>query len=148
MTTESAFSRRELLKRLGMAGAAAMALPELSRVLLFQREVLARQTPSGGAVAQAQTLNPAELATLAAVCARIIPSDANGPGATEARASQYIDRALGGWPPQSSHQARSVDGSRPRETRTPRGWRRLTTPRASGAAADSSSCLRPIRMRS
>jgi gluconate 2-dehydrogenase gamma chain len=31
------------------------------------------------------------------VCARIIPSDENGPGAAEARASVYIDRALGGW---------------------------------------------------
>lgn len=97
MMTETAFSRRELLKRLGMAGAAAIALPELSRVLLFQREVLARQAPQGGAVAQAQILNPAELATLAAVCARIIPTDENGPGATEARAPQYIDGALGGW---------------------------------------------------
>jgi len=87
MTTETAFSRRELLKRLGMAGAAVVALPELSRVLLFQRDVLA----------QVQTLNPAQLATLAAVCARLIPTDENGPGATEARASQYIDRALSGW---------------------------------------------------
>ena len=28
--------------------------------------------------------------------ARLIPTDANGPGATEARAARYIDRALGG----------------------------------------------------
>ncbi len=28
--------------------------------------------------------------------ARLIPTDANGPGATEARAAHYIDRALGG----------------------------------------------------
>ena len=34
---------------------------------------------------------------MTAVCARIIPTDENGPGATEARAAQYIDRALGGW---------------------------------------------------
>ena len=43
MIVASAFSRRELLKRFGMASAAAIALPELSRVLLFQREVLARE---------------------------------------------------------------------------------------------------------
>ena len=87
MIVASTFSRRELLKRFGMAGAAAMALPELSRVLTFQRELLA----------QPSSLTAAELSTLAAVCARIIPSDENGPGATEARASHYIDRALGGW---------------------------------------------------
>jgi gluconate 2-dehydrogenase gamma chain len=33
---------------------------------------------------------------LEAICARLIPTDANGPGATEARAARYIDRALGG----------------------------------------------------
>ena len=33
---------------------------------------------------------------LEAICARIIPTDANGPGASEARAAHYIDRALGG----------------------------------------------------
>jgi gluconate 2-dehydrogenase gamma chain len=93
-----------MLKRFGLAGAAAIALPELSRVLLFQRSVLAREQTQGlpaGALAKAggqtATLNAAELALLEAVCARIIPTDDNGPGATEARASQYIDRALGGW---------------------------------------------------
>ena len=33
---------------------------------------------------------------LDAIVARLIPTDANGPGATEARAAHYIDRALGG----------------------------------------------------
>jgi gluconate 2-dehydrogenase gamma chain len=91
---ESALSRREILKRLGIAGV-AVALPELSRVLLFQRDVHAQQRSSGAS--QPQTLSAAEFATLTAVCARIIPTDANGPGATEARASHYIDGALGGW---------------------------------------------------
>ena len=97
MIVASTLSRRELLKHLGIAGAAAFALPELGRVLLFQREVLAREQAQGSGVGQVRTLNAAELATLTAVCARIIPTDENGPGATEARASQYIDRALGGW---------------------------------------------------
>ncbi len=87
MNRETGVSRREILKRLGMAGAAALALPELSRVLSFRTRVFA-QTP---------VLSAAESATLAAVCARIIPTDENGPGATEARAAAYIDRALGGW---------------------------------------------------
>ena len=91
MIRTSAVSRRELLKRLGMAGAATLALPELHRVLAFQRDV------GKGPAAPAGALNAAEAATLAAICARIIPSDGNGPGAAEARASVYIDRALGGW---------------------------------------------------
>jgi gluconate 2-dehydrogenase gamma chain len=87
----SELSRRELLKRLGMAGAVALALPEFDRVLAFQRDAF-----NAGA-AGAGVLTAAEAATLAAVCARIIPTDESGPGAAEARASQYIDRALGGW---------------------------------------------------
>jgi gluconate 2-dehydrogenase gamma chain len=95
MIVASTVSRREMLKRFGLAGAAAIALPELSRVLLFQRSALAREQAQG--TGQTATLNAAQLAVLEAVCARIIPTDDNGPGATEARASQYIDRALGGW---------------------------------------------------
>ena len=91
MNSAAGVSRRELLKRLGMAGAAALALPEFDRVLAFQRQAVAV------AAAPAGVLSEAEAATLAAVCARIIPTDENGPGATEARASVYIDRALAGW---------------------------------------------------
>jgi gluconate 2-dehydrogenase gamma chain len=40
-------------------------------------------------------LSPAEAATLEAVVARLIPNDANGPGALEAGAARYIDGALG-----------------------------------------------------
>ena len=85
-----AVSRRELLRRLGLAGAAALVLPEFDRVLAFQRDVKAGATPAGA-------LSASEAATLAAMCARLIPTDENGPGATEARASVYIDRALTGW---------------------------------------------------
>ena len=87
----TAVSRRELFKRLGLAGAAVLVLPELDRVLAFQREVVK------GAGTPAGALSATEAATLAAVCARIIPTDQNGPGAAEARASIYIDRALAGW---------------------------------------------------
>jgi hypothetical protein len=91
MISETAVSRRDLLKRLGMAGAAILALPEFDRVLAFQRDV-----PKPGAT-PAGVLSAADAATLAAVCARLVPTDENGPGAAEARASEYIDRALGGW---------------------------------------------------
>ena len=87
----TAVSRRELFKRLGLAGAAVLTLPELDRVLAFQRDVVkGGSTPAGA-------LSPAEAATLAAMCARIIPTDDTGPGAAEAHASVYIDRALAGW---------------------------------------------------
>jgi gluconate 2-dehydrogenase gamma chain len=61
----------------------------------------ADQPQGRGAGAQAtrdtpETLTAAEMDALEAMCARIIPTDANGPGAKEARAARYIDRALGG----------------------------------------------------
>lgn len=90
MISETAVSRRELLKRLGLAGAAALAMPGFDRVLAFQREALKAAAPAG-------VLSAPDAAILAAVCARIIPTDESGPGAAEARASEYIDRALGGW---------------------------------------------------
>jgi gluconate 2-dehydrogenase gamma chain len=43
-----------------------------------------------------ENLTAYEADMLEAICARIIPTDANGPGAREARAAHYIDRALGG----------------------------------------------------
>jgi gluconate 2-dehydrogenase gamma chain len=90
MIRVTAVSRRELFRRLGLAGAGALLLPELDRVLAFQRDLKAGATPAGA-------LSASEAATLAAICARLIPTDENGPGAAEARASVYIDRALTGW---------------------------------------------------
>jgi gluconate 2-dehydrogenase gamma chain len=93
-------SRRDLFKRAGMAGAAltiplAPALPDDS---------LAQARPAVAPPAQSvaprrepiENLTAAEADMLEAICARIIPSDKNGPGAREARAAHYIDRALGG----------------------------------------------------
>ena len=80
------FSRRELLRRAGFIGAAVAVIP----VALVRGQVRAP------APAAPETLTAAEAATLDAVVARLIPSDDTGPGATEARAAQYIDRALGG----------------------------------------------------
>ena len=84
----SGVSRRDLLKTAGLAGAAIVALPGLSRVLSVQRELLAQS--------QSHSLSASELATLTAICARLIPTDENGPGALEAGAATYIDRALSG----------------------------------------------------
>ena len=84
-------SRRELLKRAGMAGAAVVAAPAVAAV--------APQTPADAPIAREplQALTSAEADVLEAVCARLIPTDENGPGAKEARAAHYIDRALAGF---------------------------------------------------
>ena len=78
-------SRREMLKRVVVAGAAA-SLP-------------APRTPVASAQPSAETfeaLTGEEGATLQAVVARLIPADERGPGALEAGAATYIDRALAG----------------------------------------------------
>ena len=89
-------SRRELLKRAGAVGAVAF-VPVAA--VVSRRSVLAqRVVPAAATVTREplETLTLAEADVLEAVCARLIPTDANGPGAREARASHYIDRALGG----------------------------------------------------
>ena len=85
-------SRRDLLKRVGMTSIAAP---------LFDR---ARSAEIGERSAEAfglQTSTPAlqnftadEGTLMDAIVARLIPTDTLGPGATEARAVAYIDRAL------------------------------------------------------
>jgi gluconate 2-dehydrogenase gamma chain len=81
-STDGLVTRRDVLKRVGIAGAAA-AVP-IDAIAQATREPF-------------ETLSAAEGATLEAIVARLIPTDANGPGATEARAARYIDRALGGF---------------------------------------------------
>jgi gluconate 2-dehydrogenase gamma chain len=86
-------TRRDVLKLAGMAGATA-ALPDAA----------AAPVPAGVTQAAApfvareplQALTAVEADLLDAIVARLIPSDANGPGAREARAARYIDRALAG----------------------------------------------------
>jgi gluconate 2-dehydrogenase gamma chain len=50
-------------------------------VVLIEREAL-------------ESFTAQQAATVDAICARLIPTDANGPGATEARVGRYIDRQL------------------------------------------------------
>ena len=76
-------SRRELLKGVAVAGAVtAVPIDALAQVASPARTL--------------ETLTPEEADTLDAIVARLIPTDASGPGATEARAARYIDRGLGG----------------------------------------------------
>ena len=87
------FSRRELLKRLGIAGVAAAVPFEIVVPRARASEAVAAATPTQEAF---ENLTTAESDILEAFVARLIPTDENGPGATEARAAHYIDRALGG----------------------------------------------------
>jgi gluconate 2-dehydrogenase gamma chain len=99
-------SRRDLLKRAGAIGAAAAAAGEGARA--FQASDLDRSAESlalhegasdhelAAAREPLENLTATEADLLDAIVARLIPSDASGPGATEARAAHYIDRALGG----------------------------------------------------
>jgi gluconate 2-dehydrogenase gamma chain len=75
-------SRREWLTCVGLAGVAGLAaVPALAEAQAPQRDTL-------------KSLTAAEFDALEAICTRLIPSDGNGPGAAEARAAHYIDRAL------------------------------------------------------
>jgi gluconate 2-dehydrogenase gamma chain len=79
-------SRRDMFKLAGAASALAgsgIAQAQGAAPPAAHREAL-------------ETLTASEAEILEAFCARLIPSDANGPGAKEARAAHYIDRALGG----------------------------------------------------
>jgi len=89
-------SRREVLRRIGGATAVG-AVP----AVLFRRTDAARLAPPGQTAAVQdsgafETLTPVEGEVLEALTSRLIPSDETGPGAAEARAARYIDRALGG----------------------------------------------------
>src|SRR5579871_2278857 len=79
-------TRRDALKLAGgtcVLGASGLAQAQGATISQPAREAL-------------ETLTAAEADILEAFCARLIPTDANGPGAREARAAHYIDRALGG----------------------------------------------------
>jgi gluconate 2-dehydrogenase gamma chain len=93
-------TRRELLKQAGLAGAAAAIVPA-SAIAPADRAPAAVVGQAAVAAVRAreplEALTSAEADVLDAVCARLIPTDANGPGATEARAAHYIDRALAGF---------------------------------------------------
>ena len=84
-------SRRDLLKGFGVAGAAAVTPASPAAAAAQQRAA------SAPAAREAlESLTAAESDILEAITARLIPSDAAGPGAKEARAAHYIDRALAG----------------------------------------------------
>jgi gluconate 2-dehydrogenase gamma chain len=94
----SKLTRRDLLKIAGVAGLAPA--PSLTRpdspALPALPAPPALPALSGQAREPLQALTASEADLLDAIVARLIPSDANGPGAREANAVRYIDRALAG----------------------------------------------------
>jgi gluconate 2-dehydrogenase gamma chain len=92
-------SRRDLFRTVGAGAAAAVAGAPLAPGPAAAQPSPPRTGESREGVPQLEaleTLTAAEADTLEAICARLIPSDENGPGAAEARAAHYIDRALTG----------------------------------------------------
>ncbi len=86
-------SRRNLLKSAGIVGAAAIGTGATSNVIAQDSTV--RNSLSSPITREAlEVLTAEEAETLEAICDCLIPSDENGPGAYEARAVHYIDRAL------------------------------------------------------
>jgi gluconate 2-dehydrogenase gamma chain len=89
-------SRRNLFKRAGIVGAVAATA---GTTLALTTTVTARaqtSAPAAPPLEALETLTAAESDILEAIVARLIPTDDNGPGAAEARAAHYIDRALAG----------------------------------------------------
>ena len=90
-------TRREILKGAGVAAAAvsgAVAAPST-----VAPSTVAPSTPAHAAAQRAtplEALTAQEADLLDLITARLIPSDALGPGAREAQAVRYIDRALAG----------------------------------------------------
>ena len=93
-------SRRDILKGAGLAAAAA-AVPVGTGLSVAPAEAAAAvdhvQALAAAAAREAlETLTTAEAELLDLIVGRLIPTDGLGPGAREARAVRYIDRALGG----------------------------------------------------
>jgi gluconate 2-dehydrogenase gamma chain len=93
-------SRRAVLRGVGIAGAAVSLTPAdllVSGVEASQASAPPRsEAPTSTRRDALEVLTAAEAVTLEAAVARIIPTDDQGPGAAEAHAAHYIDRALNG----------------------------------------------------
>ena len=90
---------RLLLRGAAVIGAAAASGPAdlLSKTADATLVAPLDQRSAAAAARDAfENLTAEESDILEAIVARLIPTDALGPGATEARAAHYIDRALGG----------------------------------------------------
>jgi gluconate 2-dehydrogenase gamma chain len=89
-------SRRDLLKRVGATAVAAGSVDAFAQQDRGAESPAlhgAQPTEGRGAL---ESFTAAEAALMDAIVARLIPTDEHGPGAKEANAVGYIDRALAG----------------------------------------------------
>ncbi len=116
-------SRRALLRRAGAASVAAAAgSVGLSASPGPAPVPLAEQSPAAAAPQPTyEYLTAEEAELLEAIADHLIPSDEHGPGAREARAVVYIDRALGGALSRSHDDYRSGLAAFDRYCRASRG---------------------------
>jgi gluconate 2-dehydrogenase gamma chain len=140
-------SRRDLLKGAGAVGAAAIAgsselltPAEAAPAELDAVQGAARAAAAAPAREAFETLSASEADVLEAIVARLIPSDAQGPGAKEARAAHYIDRALGGALKESREAYRSGLAALDRYAQGSRG-----KPFTQLAATDQDSLLTEVQ---
>jgi gluconate 2-dehydrogenase gamma chain len=89
-------SRRDILRGAGVVGAAAIAGPAGGTATADPVVATDAAQPSVQAREAFENLTATEADLLEVIVERLIPSDEHGPGAKEARAAHYIDRALGG----------------------------------------------------
>jgi gluconate 2-dehydrogenase gamma chain len=90
-------SRRDLFRQAGAVSAAAMVSAPLAPTTTAVAQPAAHPTPVSLPQLEAlETLTALEADALEAIAARLIPTDESGPGAAEAGAAHYIDRALAG----------------------------------------------------
>lgn len=89
-------SRRDLLKTAGAAGAAALvpAGSAAEAPAAPSSSTVSARAAAGAAAGPLMNLTAHETEILSAMVDRLIPSDEMGPGALEAGALRYIDRAL------------------------------------------------------
>jgi gluconate 2-dehydrogenase gamma chain len=88
---DAPFSRRDLLKLAGVAGAAAAGAAPVAATAVEQP-----RRPARPAREPLRALTAHEADLLDRIAELLVPSDEHGPGATEAMAVRYIDRALAG----------------------------------------------------
>jgi gluconate 2-dehydrogenase gamma chain len=86
-------SRRDVLKRIGMTSVAVPLIDRTGGAAALHELTASIQGRDRPAL---QHFTQAEGQLMDAIVARLIPTDDLGPGATEAHAVIYIDRALGG----------------------------------------------------
>ena len=87
------FTRRHLLQGVSLVGAGVVAPLALGPALSEAADAVKASTVVPREAFETLTATESDL--LEAIVERLIPSDANGPGAKEARVAHYIDRALG-----------------------------------------------------